>query len=96
LEPQVSKTLSVTDLVRNFSEYINQVAYRGEHLVLTRGNKVIAEIRPLPVGRKLGDLPGILESLPHLSEREAEAFGKEISEARAELSREGLRDRWES
>jgi len=92
----MGKTLSVTELVRNFSEYMNRVAYRGEDYVLTRGNKAIAQLRPMPAGRKLGDLPAILASLPHLEETEADAFAEDLAEARAELARERLRDPWAS
>ena len=92
----MGKTLSVTELVRNFSEYMNRVAYRGEDYVLTRGNKAIAQLRPMPAGRKLGDLPAILAALPHLEEAEANAFAEDLAEARAELARERLRDPWAS
>ena len=43
----MSQTLSVTEVARHFAEYINRVAYRGECFVLMRGNKPIAELRPL-------------------------------------------------
>lgn len=92
----MANTLTVTEMSRRFAEYINRVVYRGESFVLTRGNKPIAEIRPLPKGRKLSELPGILASLPHLTPEEAEAFGKDIDEAREELNKIGVRDPWES
>ena len=47
----MSQTLSVTEVARHFAEYINRVAYRGECFVLMRGNKPIAELRPLPPPR---------------------------------------------
>jgi len=92
----MTKKLTVTELVRNFSDYINRVVYRGEQFVLTRGRKPIAELRPIPAGRKMGDLPDILESLPRLSKEEANAFARDIAEARDELSRARLKDPWES
>jgi antitoxin (DNA-binding transcriptional repressor) of toxin-antitoxin stability system len=60
----MSQTLSVTEVARHFAEYINRVAYRGECFVLMRGNKPIAELRPLPVGKRLAELPAVLASLP--------------------------------
>ena len=62
----MSRKATVTEVVRNFADYINRVAYRGERFLLERGGKVVAELRPVPEGRRLGDLPGILDSLPHL------------------------------
>ncbi len=91
----MSKTLTVTEMARSFAEYINRVAYRGESFVLTKGNKPVAEIRPLPVGRKLSELPALMASLPRLTPEEAEAFGKDIDEAREALNRIPIRDPWE-
>ncbi len=91
----MSKTLTVTEMARSFAEYINRVAYRGESFVLTKGNKPIAEIRPLPTGRKLSELPAMMASLPRLTPEEAEAFGKDIDDARKAMNRLPVRDAWE-
>ena len=63
----MAQALSVTEIARHFAEYINRVAYRGESFVLVRGNKPMAELRPLPTGKQLAELPALLASLPHLS-----------------------------
>ena len=65
----MSQTLTVTEVARHFAEYINRVAYRGECFVLVRGNKPIAELRPVPAGKRLTDLPTLFATLPHLSHR---------------------------
>jgi len=49
----MSEMLTVTEVVRHFAEYLNRVAYRRESFVLIRGNKAIAELRPLPTGKRL-------------------------------------------
>ena len=92
----MNKTVTVTEFVRNFSDYLNRVTCRGEHFTLVRGKKPVAELRPVPTGVKVKDLPSVLRSLPHLTPEEAAAFERDIEEARAELSREELRDPWES
>ena len=56
----MAQTLSVTEAARHFAEYINRVLYRGESFILVRGNKPIAELRPLPTGRQLAELPALL------------------------------------
>ncbi len=89
-------SLSVTEMVRGFADYINRVAYRGESFILLKGRKPVAELRPVPAGRLLGELEAVLRSLPALSEAEAEDFAADIEAARAGLPREGLRDPWES
>lgn len=87
---------SVTDVARNFSDYINRVAHRGETFVLTRGGKAVAELRPLPAGRTLGDLAAFLASAPRLGKESADAFAADLEEARAELNAAPLRDPWDS
>lgn len=92
----MSTKLSVTEVVRHFSEYINRITYRGEHFLLLKGNKTVAELRPAPRGKTLGELPDLLNSLPHLSRSEADEFAEDISKARSLISKEKLRDPWES
>ena len=82
-------TLSVTELVRNFADYVNRVFYRRERFVLTRGNKPVAELRPLPAGRTLAELPQIMASLPHLSAEDAAQFADDLDKAREELALAG-------
>ncbi len=89
-------TLSVTELVRNFADYVNRVFYRRERFVLTRGNKPVAELRPLPAGRTLAELPQIMASLPHLSDEDAALFADDLDKAREELAQQTLRDPWAS
>jgi antitoxin (DNA-binding transcriptional repressor) of toxin-antitoxin stability system len=88
------QTLSVTEIARHFAEYINRVAYRGECFVLVRGNKPIAELRPLPVGKRLAELPTLLASLPHLSSTEAAQFAADLTAAREALARVEVHDPW--
>ena len=90
------RSASVTDVARNFSDFINRVVHRGEGFVLTRGGKAVAELRPVPSGRKLSELPVIFASLPRLSDDEATAFAADVDAARGELSRTPDHDPWES
>ena len=92
----MAQTLSVTEVARHFAEYINRVVYRGESFVLVRGNKPIAELRPLPVGRRLAELPALLASLPHLSATDAAQLADDLTAAREVLAREEVGDPWQS
>jgi antitoxin (DNA-binding transcriptional repressor) of toxin-antitoxin stability system len=86
---------SVTEVSRNFADFVNRVAYRGEEFVLVRGKKPVAELRPVPQGRKLGDLHDLLKSLPGLGAEEAEGFARDIAASREEMdAHEELRDPW--
>ena len=88
--------LSVTEMARNFAEYINRVAFRGERFVLMRGKRAVAELRPVPAGRRVSDLPELLASLPRLTDEEAAAFAADLEKARAELADLPERDVWAS
>lgn len=88
--------LTVTEVVRHFSEYINRIAYKHERFILLKGKKAIAELKPLPSGRLLGDLPDLLAALPALSKEDAAAFSDDISNLRKSVSDETLRDPWAS
>ena len=83
----MAQRLSVTEVARHFAEYINRVYYRGECIVLVCGNKPVAELRPLPAGKRLVELPALLASLPHLSPAEATRFGDDLAAARQTLIR---------
>ncbi len=92
----VYETRSVTEIARHFADYINRVVYRGERFVLVRGNKPVAELGPLPVGMRLGELPGLLDALPRLSEAEAEEFANDLASADSALSATEVHDHWAS
>lgn len=89
-------TLTVTEAVRHFSDYVSRVAYRNESFILRKGDRPVAELRPVPRGRRLGDLPELLRSLPHLSPRDVAAFSKDVETARTRLASEEPRDPWAS
>ncbi len=92
----MSESLTVTEVVRHFADYVNRVVYRRESFVLVRGNKPVAELRPLPLGRRLGELPGLFASLPHLSPAEADGFAADLDAARDDLDGAEVHDPWPS
>ncbi len=89
-------SLSVTELVRGFSDYVNRVAYRGERFILLKGKKPVAELRPIAAGLPMGELEAVLRSLPGLSSDEAVDFAADIEAARDQLPMEELQDPWQS
>lgn len=86
--------VTVTQVARNFAEYVNRVAYRRESFTLLRGKRPIAELRPLPAGARLAELPELIAALPRLSAAECDAFSADLAAAREELDE--ARDVWES
>ena len=86
--------VTVTQMARNFADYINRVAYRRESFTLLRGKKPLAELRPLPTGARLSELPSLIASLPRLTEAEAGDFADDLAAAQGDLGEE--RDAWQS
>lgn len=92
----MSVSISVTEVVRNFAEYVNRVAYRRESFVLMRGSRAVASLTPVPQGRPLRELPVIMEMLPRLDPDDAADFERDLTRAAAELDAQGVDDHWES
>lgn len=88
--------VTVTQVARHFADYVNRVAYRRESFTLVRGKKPLAELRPLPAGKRLSELPALFASLPRLSASEAADFADDLSSAQAELVHAEVRDAWQS
>lgn len=84
------KTISanVTDVARNFSDYINRASYGGEHFVLIRGGKPVAEINPLPKKMTVMNLTEVMASLPKLPDNEIESMVKDLNDARNSTGKE--------
>ena len=89
-------TVTVTEAVRNCSDYINRVVYRHESFVLCKGKKAVAELRPVPTGRCLGDLASILHNLPRLQENDSASFVEDIESSRKLFNQTHGGDPWES
>ena len=87
---------SVTEVARNFAEYINRVAFRGERFTLMRGKKPVAELGPVATGKRLGELSQILASLPALGPEQAGDLAADLERFAAELREPTQRDPWES
>ena len=90
------RTASMTDVSRHLSDYINRVAYKGEQFVVIRGKQPLAELRAVPRGRRLGELPELMAALPHLPAPEATAFHQDLVRSRRRLAKRSIRDPWAS
>jgi prevent-host-death family protein len=79
------KTMTVTEASRHFSEFISRVHYRGESAILLKGGKPVAKVMPAVRVKTGRDLASLWQHLPHLSVKEAEAFGHDIDNSRLNL-----------
>lgn len=90
------KTITATEAVRRFSEILNSIKYTGANYTIVRGGKPVAMIRPVEdhaKGLTLGDLAGLVKSLPALGD-EAERFKKDVREAHKRQPHMPEKDKW--
>jgi antitoxin (DNA-binding transcriptional repressor) of toxin-antitoxin stability system len=80
----VRHTIPLSEVARNVTDYVDRVEVGGEWFVLTRGGRAVAELVPVRSAMRLGDLPDLLASLPHLGPEEASAFEDDLSAARVQ------------
>ncbi|MDX6766895.1 MAG: antitoxin [Candidatus Methylacidiphilales bacterium] len=76
-------SVSITEASRNFSDFINRVAYRQESFFLIRGKKPVAELRPVASGRRLSELPALLRGGPLLEAGDWAPFRRDLEHVRA-------------
>lgn len=75
--------ISSTEVVRNFSELLNNIKYRGDRYTVIRGGKPAASLIPVESARSgatLADLRQILKTLPHLDSSDT-AFEADVLSA---------------
>lgn len=92
----MSTKVSVSDVVRNFSDYMNRVVYKHENFILIRGKKCIAEIKPVNTWKSVKELSSVFKSLPRLSSHELDDYESDLNEVKNKLSEQRLNDPWES
>jgi hypothetical protein len=83
----VAKKLTATEVVRNFSDILNQVRYQSAEFEIVRGKEVVARLLPpAPSGGvPLDQLGEMMRMLPSLGSREADAFARDIERGMAHM-----------
>lgn len=75
--------ISATDAVRHFSELLNNIKYKGNRYTIFRGGRPAAALVPadeVRFSRRMGDLNGIFQTLPHLDPNDV-SFADDVLEA---------------
>ncbi len=85
------KTITATELARNFRQYLDQVEHQGEELVVVRNQHQVAKIVPGPVKMTaIEALADLYRTLP------ADAGKNWLRDSRAGATAKELRDAWAS
>lgn len=87
--------ITVTELARQLSDFVNRVTWRREEFVITRGGKPVASLSPVPSSVRVADLGDVLTHLPTLAEGDLEDFEEATLIAREGFS-DPLADPWQS
>ena len=78
----MEKRISATRAVREFSEVLNTIKFKGVHYIIERGGKPIASMKSIDEKldpMTLGELKTLLKKLPRLEE-ELDAFASDLEE----------------
>jgi len=78
----MEKRISATQAVRDFSEVLNTIKFKGVHYIIERGGKPIASMKSIDEKidpMTLGQLKTLLKKLPRLEE-ELDAFASDLEE----------------
>ncbi len=93
----MEKHISATRAVRDFSELLNTIKFKGTHYIIERGGKPIASMKPIHEEkdfRRLGELKVLLKSLPRLGD-ELDDFAADIEKVYEDQPIMPLGDLWE-
>ena len=78
----MEKHITATQAVRDFSEVLNSIKFKGVTYVIKRGGKPIASMKPIDQENNLatlGDLKPMLQKLPRLDD-ELEDFATDLED----------------
>ena len=93
----MEKRISATRAVRDFSEVLNTIKFKGVHYIIERGGKPIASMKSIDEKidfMTLGDLKALLKKLPRLEE-ELDAFASDLEEISGNQPLMSTGDLWE-
>ena len=80
----MEKRITATRAVRDFSEVLNTIKFKGVHYIIERGGKPVASMRPIDEKtdfKTLGEFKALLKKLPRLDE-ELDAFAADLEDIR--------------
>jgi len=93
----MEKHISATRAVREFSEVLNKIKFKGAHYIIERGGKPIASMKSIDEKMDpltLDDLKALLKKLPRLEE-ELGAFASDLEEISKNQPLMSTGDLWE-
>jgi antitoxin (DNA-binding transcriptional repressor) of toxin-antitoxin stability system len=96
-DKKMEKRISATQAVRDFSELLNAIKFKGVHYIVERGGKPIAFMKPVDEktdAMTLDSLKALLNKLPRLEE-ELDAFARDLEAVSRNQPLMSTEDLWE-
>jgi hypothetical protein len=93
----MEKRISATRAVRDFSDVLNTIKFKGVHYIIERGGKPVASMKPIDEKtdfKTLGELDVLLRKLPRLDE-ELDAFAADLKNMWKDQPLVPMGDVWE-
>jgi len=93
----MEKHISATQAVRDFSELLNTIKFRGAHYIIERSGKPVASMKPIDQEKDiktLGQLKRLLQKLPRLDE-ELDSFTADLEDISKDQPLLSERETWE-
>jgi antitoxin (DNA-binding transcriptional repressor) of toxin-antitoxin stability system len=92
----LTTAVTATDFSRGFSDYLNQVQYKGQIFDIERGKRVVARVVPVSATRgfPISQLDDWLANGPQLNVTERKSMAKDVNTVRAGLGKRA--DPWGS
>ncbi|PCJ22799.1 MAG: antitoxin [Rickettsiales bacterium] len=92
----MTKLITVTDMIRSFSDIVARVYYKGEIFDIKKGHNIVARLSPAKTRATIGisELNNFFKEAPHLDSDDAEDFENTLKETRL-LKDSGASMGWE-
>lgn len=93
----MEKRITATRAVRDFSELLNTIKFKGAHYIIERGGKPVASMKPIDDLKDfmaLGELKALMKKLPRLDE-ECDAFASDLEDIWKDQPLTAMGDVWE-
>lgn len=78
----MEKRITATQAVREFSELLNKIKFKGDHYIIERSGKPVARMEPIKEAnttKTLKELKSLLKELPRLDD-ELDAFAADLED----------------
>lgn len=81
---KTTKLITVTDMMRSFSDIVSRVYYKGESFDIKKGSNIVARLSPVNTKSAIAikDLNSFFKDIPHLDELDSKDFANSINEVR--------------